>query len=717
MNVFDLSLDLNKSRNVNPIRLRQGDLNGTTIRALVFDHGALADLSGTTARWVMRLPGGEEYYRKAATVDATACTVTVEVDETQAASVSGRCRGYFQILDGSTVIASTGDVLVEVLPDALEGATVAESYDSAIQDAIDDLNDAIEAIPDTVEDVLEAHPEWTTTVQDGAVTDAKLYQGKGGILARNARLMHRLDNLLTAALPEGDSATATDAAKTPLAGLSLYGRSTQDGTPTPSAPVSIESVAAANLVDYLTNYYAAAVSLVDGKLVNEATDSKTFATPVIQTMLNGTVQETFYFSNQNVTYAGTYGRMFVTTKAFDSIRIKHNGSSNDIPFVVQGMSGKVGVSYYATITFDGTNPSVVGGMVASDIALYESTRSQAYTPYGTVGLWTRGKNLLLGSQWARNQLDNGITWTVNADGSVHAKGTSTGTAQVYWLVPAADVQTFGGMLLGGAPNVSGCSVRLEMRGAPYTVYAADTTGAGATISLPSSGAADASLMCRVDSGKTVDVTFRPMIRRAGTSAEFVPYTATVTPIPLGGHELRSLPDGTRDELTVGADGRVTLVQRVGAVTFDGSENWQAASASGVFNLVLWTQSGGTLIPASQQSGLCDRLTWDSAGVASMADGTFKVGSSGTSEYAFIVNKDYTTATEIKAWLAENPTTVLYRLPPESYVTHDLGWTDAVPLCGPDLTAQAVPTAPFALTYERDLNTTLARLEAALAALA
>ena len=69
----------------------------------------------------------------------------------------------------------------------------------------------------------------------------------------------------------------------------------------------------------------------------------------------------------------------------------------------------------------------------------------------------------------------------------------------------------------------------------------------------------------------------------------------------------------------------------------------------------------------------------------------------------------------KTWLAANPTTVLYPL--ATPVTHELGYVAAVPLCGPDLTAQAVPTAPMQLTYERDLNATLARLESALATLA
>ena len=36
------------------------------------------------------------------------------------------------------------------------------------------MDEAVEQLPSTVEDVLADHPEWTTTIQDGAVTLAKL---------------------------------------------------------------------------------------------------------------------------------------------------------------------------------------------------------------------------------------------------------------------------------------------------------------------------------------------------------------------------------------------------------------------------------------------------------------------------------------------------------------------------------------------------------------
>ena len=175
MNEYALTLDLAKAkqRQQQTIFVRQGDRNATTIVATVTDHGVAASTSGLTARFQMRLPDGTHYYRKAASLSGNVATVTL--DEAQAASAVGRTAvAYFQLLQGTTVVASTESFTVVVLPDALADATVPESYDSAIQDAIDALDDAVEQLPATVEDVLADHPEWTTTVQDGAVTIPKL---------------------------------------------------------------------------------------------------------------------------------------------------------------------------------------------------------------------------------------------------------------------------------------------------------------------------------------------------------------------------------------------------------------------------------------------------------------------------------------------------------------------------------------------------------------
>ena len=145
MNTFNLTLDLAKAkqRQQQTIFVRQGDQNGTTIVATITDHGVAANTTGLTARFQMRLPDGTHYYRKAASLSGN--TATVALDETQAASAVGRTDvAYFQLLQGSTVVASTESFTVIVLPDALADATVPESYDSAIQEAIDNANEAAE---------------------------------------------------------------------------------------------------------------------------------------------------------------------------------------------------------------------------------------------------------------------------------------------------------------------------------------------------------------------------------------------------------------------------------------------------------------------------------------------------------------------------------------------------------------------------------------------
>jgi hypothetical protein len=389
--------------------------------------------------------------------------------------------------------------------------------------------------------------------------------------------MYRLDNLLTNALPEGETATASDAARTPMAALALYGRSTQDGTPTPSAPVPIVSV--------------------EGQL-----------------------------------------------------------------YSWQGMP---------------------------------------------------------------NRTTNGITWTVNADGSIHAKGTATGIS--YGVVLAATTQ--------GSPNrpllPAGTYTASSPDGATFDVEVMPVGGTNAqvrgfgtapvtfTLTEPSY----VFLGTRVASGAVVDTDYHVALYAGSTAYPHVPYgyaglwarrtsdasTYTATPIDLDGHELRSLPDGTRDEVNVDERGHAVLVQRVGHKTFDGSsdELWSSTSNSESWAII------AANIGAVAQSGLnlrCDKLVPNGSVLANMPVWTTKITD------AWYVKADgITTMADWRTWLASNPLTLDYPLATPQ--TIDLGTIDPVPLCGPDLTAQAIPTAPFALAYERDLNTTLARLESAIATLA
>ena len=143
MNEQYIALDISKAAGASQVvRLGQGDRAGTTIVASIYDNGIEFGLTGKTAQFLMRLPDGRYYVRD------TACTVsgnsiTYVVDEEHCCAFAGYTEGaYFEILVGTSVIASTQRFGVQILRSAYDGATLSESYDNAIEQAIRNANDA-----------------------------------------------------------------------------------------------------------------------------------------------------------------------------------------------------------------------------------------------------------------------------------------------------------------------------------------------------------------------------------------------------------------------------------------------------------------------------------------------------------------------------------------------------------------------------------------------
>ena len=142
MNSLELSLDLSKETRVQqPIRIRQGDLEGTTIVARIYDGGVAAETTGLAAYVVMELPDREHYYRKQAALSGNVATVTV--DEAEAASVTGMTdNAYFQLI-GEGVIYSTSRFTVTVLKGAIDGHDTAETYDGYVEDWLEGMTSSI----------------------------------------------------------------------------------------------------------------------------------------------------------------------------------------------------------------------------------------------------------------------------------------------------------------------------------------------------------------------------------------------------------------------------------------------------------------------------------------------------------------------------------------------------------------------------------------------
>ena len=79
-----------------------------------------------------------------------------------------------------------------------------------------------------------------TLTQDGKAADAKVTGEKIGELKEDTAALQKRQNVLVGS-ETGNPASCNDAFAAPLCGLTVYGKSTQDGTPTPDAPVPIVS--------------------------------------------------------------------------------------------------------------------------------------------------------------------------------------------------------------------------------------------------------------------------------------------------------------------------------------------------------------------------------------------------------------------------------------------------------------------------------------------
>ena len=79
-----------------------------------------------------------------------------------------------------------------------------------------------------------------TLTQDGQAADAKVTGEKIGELKEDTTALQKRQNVLVGS-ETGNPASCNDAFAAPLCGLTVYGKSTQDGTPTPDAPVPIVS--------------------------------------------------------------------------------------------------------------------------------------------------------------------------------------------------------------------------------------------------------------------------------------------------------------------------------------------------------------------------------------------------------------------------------------------------------------------------------------------
>ena len=270
----------------------------------------------------------------------------------------------------------------------------------------------------------------------------------------------------------------------------------------------------------------------------------------------------------------------------------------------------------------------------------------------TISGWTGakltrcGKNLLKNT--ATSQTINGVTFTVNADGSVTVNGTAT--AHAYFVVGKST-------LSAGSYIVSGCPANGS--NSKYFVYAdhsggTSDYGSGGTFTLAETKEVAPTIVVR--SGTTVsNLTFHPMIRlESETDAAFVVYQGETFSATFG----QTVYGGTLDWQT----GVLTVDKAF--VEYDGSadENWltQTTATSGYRRFLIVPGDAEPNTGASNVAYVVSNMY-----KATSPNGTYSktTGICVNQNELMIYDADRATLTVDgwRAWLSEHPVQIAYKL--------------------------------------------------------
>ena len=248
--------------------------------------------------------------------------------------------------------------------------------------------------------------------------------------------------------------------------------------------------------------------------------------------------------------------------SYSAATLFSKGTSNEA-VLVQARSGSSGSYTYHTATADGVSipantllnqifVAVLKGNTASNVTVYPMIRlatdtDATYAPYenicpitghATAKVTRTGKNLLQGI--SATQTINGVTFTLNGDGSVTVNGTASANA-VYQL-PKNVSYPVPTVFSKGTANESVVLQARSGASGSYTYYTATENG----VSIPANTLLN-QIFIAVLSGNTADnVTIYPMIRLASdTDATFAPYNGIQLTFNLNGTRY----GGTLDVIT------------------------------------------------------------------------------------------------------------------------------------------------------------------------
>ena len=282
----------------------------------------------------------------------------------------------------------------------------------------------------------------------------------------------------------------------------------------------------------------------------------------------------------------------------------------------------------------------------------------------------RGRNLLPNT--ATSKTVNGVTFTVNADGSVTANGTANAEAALAVYISNETGGKFQDAFLSGCP-AGGSTSTYMLRFSNVTQTSAPDIGNGVKINIDTTGRCVVAII--IASGYTVNnLTFYPQLELGSTPTPYVPYghvglevrdssdelvSVTLIPLPSKGFAA-ALPDGTADSLTIDSAGRCEWWNsaKMGRVT--------GSNIAAVYDANSCLHCTTNIITAKTSGQVKSNMFQTYSGDASSSNMQFEsVGvNSGGSALRFSVDKNRLETVDlngIKAWFNDNQPVVLYKI--------------------------------------------------------
>ena len=425
-----------------------------------------------------------------------------------------------------------------------------------------------------------------------------------------------------------------------MTSLHIDGKSVQDGTPSPSNPVPIRSVESRNLLQ--NNASSHTFNGVTFTVHDDGTVSVS-GTATANTFVD--------LGRGSLTLpAGTY-----TTSGAVGTGCSAYMYSNDPVAVLRNGFGTFELSSETTVFY---RFGVANGATA-DYTLYPQieygSTAHDYQPYGCINIVEVVKNLF-----------NPLVYSAyaNGDGSYTATAGQLHAAQFYMTEQMVGKElTFSAYIFNNAANNLRVAARVN-----GTTINGNYNGTADVFSKVTFTPVSTSDYVYFEYSSSGNASIRDVQLEYGSEAtEYEPYTDASTYIDLQGNALRSLPDGTRDELDVDGEGNVTLTKRVGSVTLDGTEDWTVISGR---NYGTYTGLAGTIqtppTTTTPTNSYCNLVSPVQAQNASAAPNIYitegiAVGSTGNVFLNLVGNAGGTTVDALKAALAATPAEFLYPL--------------------------------------------------------